>query len=168
MVGQIRLTRGGDTPSRVTGQGFRGRFSGLAGARRGLWSVGPLSHSPRWREPSGATGADSVCSLSRYAARFGVRCAVGQHPPAATRGAAVVAGKHETARGKGVVHRGRRRRRRRRRAAQVWRGAHSRPALISADETHSFPSRQETAHADAGTIVTSLATPYFRPPTVEA
>ena len=76
-------TRRGHRPE--SGQGFRGRYPGLAGARRSLWAVEPLSHSPRWREPSGATVADSVCSLSRYAACFGVRCAVGQHPPAATR-----------------------------------------------------------------------------------
>ena len=66
-------------------QGFRGHFSGLAGAHRSFSAVEPLSHSLRWRDPSVATGADSVCNLGRYAARFGVRGAVGQHPPAATR-----------------------------------------------------------------------------------
>ena len=68
-----------------SGQGFRGRFSGLAGAHRSFSAVEPLSHSLRWRNPSVATGADSVCNLGRYAARFGVRCAVSEHPPAATR-----------------------------------------------------------------------------------
>ena len=52
----------------------------------------------------------------------------------------------------------------------MWRGAHSRFALISAVEPHLYvPSLQRRLkHENAGTIVTSLATPYFRPPTVEA
>ena len=53
----------------------------------------PLSHVAKrverephmaWRVPKvrGTTGANSVCSLGRYAARFGVRCAIAEHPPA--------------------------------------------------------------------------------------
>jgi len=57
-----------------------------------------------------------------------------------------------------------------RRAALVWRGAHSRFAEIPADEPHSYlPSlHRNLKHEKAGTIVTFLATPYLRPPTVEA
>ena len=46
-----------------------------------------------WRDG----GADAMCSLGCYAARFGVRCAVSEHPPAATRaggGAPLGAGEH--------------------------------------------------------------------------
>eukprot|EP00964_Phaeocystis_antarctica_P093445 scaffold60296_cov71-Phaeocystis_antarctica.AAC.1 len=49
----VRLTRGGGTvPSQ--GKASEAALFGaraLAGARRSLWAVGPLSHSPRWREP---------------------------------------------------------------------------------------------------------------------
>ena len=55
-------------------------------------------------------------------------------------------------------------------AAQVWRGAHSRFAAISAVEPHPYErsSHWSLKHEEAGTIVTSLATPCSRPPTVEA
>ena len=49
-------------------------------------------------------------------------------------------------------------------------GAHSRFAEISEEEEHLvLPSpHRNLKHENAGTIVTSLATPYFTPPTVEA
>ena len=56
-------------------------------------------------------------------------------------------------------------------AAQVWRGAHSRFALTSVSEKHSnfpFEGHQKRLLNATGTIVTSLATPKVRPPTVEA
>ena len=49
-------------------------------------------------------------------------------------------------------------------------GAHSRFAVMSAILPHLYdPSEHRNLkHEKAGTIVTSLATPCFRPPTVEA
>ena len=76
-------------------------FEAASRARRGspnthFWAVETLSHSPGWTRD--ATGADSVCSLGRYAARFGVRCAVGEHPPVQHNegGAAVGAGERRS------------------------------------------------------------------------
>ena len=62
-------------------------------------------------------------------------------------------------------------RRRGRRRAQAWcGGAHSRFAEMSDVGLHLYlPSEHRNLkHEKAGTIVTSLATPCFRPPTVEA
>ena len=177
---------GGHRPE--SGQGFRGHFSGLAGARQtrasGPWI--PLAIA-QVGESQVARRVPTLCSVGRYASCFGVRCAVGQHPPVATRAGwplgRASAGGCEAARGIRVVRCGRRGaargggggggggwRRRRRRAAQVRREAHSRFALISAVEPHTYrPSLHRNLKQEkAGTIVTFLATPYFRPPTVEA
>ena len=53
--------------------------------------------------------------------------------------------------------------------ASAW-GAHSRFAEISDVVLHSYDPSEHSSlkHEKAGTIVTSLATPCFRPPTSEA
>ena len=72
---QLPRRRGHRPQTRAARAVPRPLLGGLAGAP---W---PKVEGAKWREG----GADAVCSPGCYAARFGVRCAVGQHPPAATR-----------------------------------------------------------------------------------
>ena len=161
---QLPRRRGHRPQTRAARAVPRPLLGGLAGAP---W---PKVEGAKWREG----GADAVCSLGCYAARFRVRCAVGQHPPAATRvGRPLVyyplplewARLPVAARPRGV------------RAARcgLWgrpgagarregaggRGTYSRFARISLPDPHLYrPSEHRSEkHEKAGTSVTFFATP---------
>eukprot|EP00964_Phaeocystis_antarctica_P079802 scaffold49762_cov63-Phaeocystis_antarctica.AAC.1 len=93
-MGEVkRGSRAAGAPSRVRLR-LLGALRGSSNTR--FWGVEPLSHSPRCRDPSGATGADAVCSLGRYAPRFGRR------EGGSAVGAGESAGGCEAARGQGA------------------------------------------------------------------
>eukprot|EP00964_Phaeocystis_antarctica_P062772 scaffold37630_cov56-Phaeocystis_antarctica.AAC.1 len=174
MVGSRRLTRGagGTVPS------HRARLlpRPLLGARRGssntrvLWAEAPLSHSPRMVATQRASGCAAQSASTHLCSNEG-GAAVGAGERRWLRGCeggggtrAVARGKVDTLQelgGKGGTMK----------AGASAEGAHSRFAVTSAtkpqfilpSEPHGRPKQEAT-----GTMVTLLATPCLRPPTVEA